>query len=614
MAKTELLRNLMGYAGTDVLIRFAGTLFTLHGGERNGGGCSLSASVVKAVCLYHHIHGKNDLSVLSADSFVNEPALIQRKDNTTLAENRLAEEVFDVALYNPASGIFTASTITRKKNADPVFKEYRISKSQRNGTILILAMLPHLIETNADIKNAMEDIEKESDWEAIYNQFFFLSDRIYHMIKDNDIKCDIQTTGTGDQTIGVIRPFTALSISSGTYSYTDDDTVFGAPQIFTGSLKQAAAVAVEMEKVAGKYRLSERKLTKSEEYMVPKFEKGYRCNPETKIAAELIQKSTNMKHRIRNGMYYGEPGCGKTTIVKEIAAALGLPYTVVTCDPSTEIFNLVGQLLPATGDSKAPTAEEMKKVFGMLDLPTPIDVRCDLKNSYCRMTGEEELPIGFDENECMDLLFYKLIENISRIMKQDGKDFVYVPSELVKALKYGYVCEIQEPSNIRQAGVLTGLNNIMDINSGTVTLPTGEIIQRHPDAVVFYTTNIDLEGCKAINQSVISRCQIVKGIPLPNKETMINWVLFDTDVTNRMFASQCVEVGLLIKEYLQKNMLTDGCCGIREILDWAEASVIMEDPITAAECTIIPKATMEEDAQVYIRQQILEVQSFEKPV
>ena len=66
----------------------------------------------------------------------------------------------------------------------------------------------------------------------------------------------------------------------------------------------------------------------------------------------------------------------------------------------------------------------------------------------------------------------------------------YVETDFIKALKNGYVVGIiQEPSTILQPGVLVGLNSLLE-QEGTITLPTGEVIRRHPDAVVVVTTNV----------------------------------------------------------------------------------------------------------------------------
>lgn len=81
--------------------------------------------------------------------------------------------------------------------------------------------------------------------------------------------------------------------------------------------------------------------------------------------------------------------------------------------------------------------------------------------------------------------------------QSNGQTYTYVETDFIKALKYGYVIEIQEPTTIMQPGVLVGLNSMLE-QTGSITLPTGEIINRHPDAVVVVTTNVTYEGCRGL--------------------------------------------------------------------------------------------------------------------
>lgn len=53
-----------------------------------------------------------------------------------------------------------------------------------------------------------------------------------------------------------------------------------------------------------------------------------------------------------------------------------------------------------------------------------------------------------------------------------SQTYTYVETDFIKALKNGYLVEIQEPSTILQPGVLVGLNSLLE-QSGTITLPTG---------------------------------------------------------------------------------------------------------------------------------------------
>lgn len=70
----------------------------------------------------------------------------------------------------------------------------------------------------------------------------------------------------------------------------------------------------------------------------------------------------------------------------------------------------------------------------------------------------------------------------------DGRQtFTYIETDFIRALKHGYLVELQEPTTIIQPGVLVGLNSLLE-QKGSITLPTGEVIHRHPDAVVVVTT------------------------------------------------------------------------------------------------------------------------------
>lgn len=102
--------------------------------------------------------------------------------------------------------------------------------------------------------------------------------------------------------------------------------------------------------------------------------------------------------------------------------------------------------------------------------------------------------------DCMRVVLELVTNKISTLSKPQektsgGQSFTYVETDFIKALKNGYVIEIQEPTTIMQPGVMVGLNSLLE-QEGSITLPTGEIINRHPDAVVVVTTNVSYEGCR----------------------------------------------------------------------------------------------------------------------
>lgn len=122
----------------------------------------------------------------------------------------------------------------------------------------------------------------------------------------------------------------------------------------------------------------------------------------------------------------------------------------------------------------------------------------------------------------------------------------------MKALKQGYVIEIQEPSTIVQPGVLVGLNSLLE-QSGSITLPTGEVIQRHPDAVVVVTTNTSYEGCRGMNQSVLDRMSLVRDVELPSPEVMAQRAMSVTGATDEYEVSKMVQVVNDLAEYCRKT-------------------------------------------------------------
>ncbi|MBR4291513.1 MAG: ATP-binding protein, partial [Oscillospiraceae bacterium] len=116
--------------------------------------------------------------------------------------------------------------------------------------------------------------------------------------------------------------------------------------------------------------------------------------------------------------------------------------------------------------------------------------------------------------DCMAVVMYMVAEKIKALSKpaegeqSSGQTYTYVETDFVKALKNGYLLEIQEPTVIMPPGVLVGLNSLLE-QGGSITLPTGDVIQRHPDTVIVVTTNVTYEGCRGLNRatrSVLKRC------------------------------------------------------------------------------------------------------------
>ena len=106
--------------------------------------------------------------------------------------------------------------------------------------------------------------------------------------------------------------------------------------------------------------------------------------------------------------------------------------------------------------------------------------------------------------------------------------------------------------------------------------PTGEIINRHPDAVVVVTTNVTYEGCRGLNQSVIDRMSLVHDVELPSPEIMAGRAMSVTGFDDDYQVAKMVQVVNDLSEYMRKNGIPDGSCGCLLYTSYCGASVVAD--------------------------------------
>lgn len=253
--------------------------------------------------------------------------------------------------------------------------------------------------------------------------------------------------------------------------------------------------------------------------------------------------------------------------------------------------NLIGRLDEDVWEDQQ-THEKKSAMVIILD-----DMDYDPTGVYMALTGVENA--AATSQDCMSIVLDRVTEKVRELSKtaedksSSGQTYRYVETDFIKALKHGYVIEIQEPSTIVQPGVLVGLNSLLE-QSGSITLPTGEVIQRHPDAVVVVTTNTSYEGCRGMNQSVLDRMSLVRDVELPSPEVMAQRAMSVTGATDEYEVSKMVQVVNDLAEYCRKNSITDGSYGMRSLIDWIISSEITGDVYESALYTIISKATADE--------------------
>ena len=576
----------------------------------DGKEATLSASVIKAIHAICGCMNGND-------------GAVGTQDNKSMAEYKSSvnADAYHLVVYNKDSGTIMASVYD--KNTETV-ENYVLNAAGRDGAAIVMALHPTLME---DMEYRTKFYEYYAEFQSgfpdqtkMLNLMGCICDNVYRRAKDES--CDAHVKTSLDKSGNLMR-VSKTQLDSGAYTPTKVEAgnfCSFAHSISNGTIK-AAETVIEQSDFVGQFELQPRNLTLEEQALVPKLPEWYIVPEEAVEICKHAQLTTGKSTQMRNFLLRGPAGTGKTMCAKAIAAGLNLPYMKYTCSAGTEIFDFIGQILPDSENKSVATNEELQKVESMgginyenvaklLNLPDLEDMEYDPEGTYKILTGIDKKDVSVQD--CMAVVLDKTIGKVQALTKvkngekqSGGQTFSYTETDFLRALKNGYVVELQEPTTIMQPGVLVGLNSLLE-QEGSITLPTGEIIERHPDAVVVVTTNVDYEGCRGLNQSVVDRMSLIKDIELPTPEVMVQRAMSVTGETDEHQVSQMVNVVNSMAEYCKKNSILDGSVGMRSLIDWIISTQITGDVYKSALSTIISKATTDEDARMALITNTLE--------
>lgn len=532
-------------------------------------------------------------------------------DHRTAAEYKSSAgaDAYHLVVYDSNTGSLMASVYDSNMET---FENYTLNSSGRDGAAVMMALFPMLMQDDEFKENfeAYQDelnagyphMDKATEYMAL------MCDNAYRRIKDDS--CAAHVKVNVDKAGNLMR-VSQTHLDSG--SFTPTTVLAGEFKIFaqTGPAQiYSATETIDHADFEGQYVLNKRTFTPQETMLIPKLPEWYIIPKEVVDICKHAKATTSKSMQMRNFLLRGPAGTGKTMGAKAIAAGLGLPYMKYTCSANTEIFDFVGMIFPdsenSTGSAQLDAERETLMQMGginyanvskLMKLPDLDDMDYDPAGAYMALTGVENA--AATSQDCMSIVLDRVTEKVRELSKtvkdknSSGQTYRYVETDFVKALKHGYVIEIQEPSTIVQPGVLVGLNSLLE-QSGSITLPTGEVIQRHPDAVVVVTTNTSYEGCRGMNQSVLDRMSLVRDVELPSPEVMAQRAMSVTGATDEYEVSKMVQVVNDLAEYCRKNSITDGSYGMRSLIDWIISSEITGDVYESALYTIISKATADE--------------------
>lgn len=506
-----------------------------------------------------------DITVTGDGSFLNPEnssgAIRCVDDNLYLAEYALSEDKLQLALYNSDSGEFVFAV--QSDDGGETFKPFVLEHST---TVLWLAIMPQLFsrfeELNRldddrikrDLISDYEQIEKLAISELSYNlqQALYIANDCAYRTIDKEYKCVIPSSN--------MFPTTSKGILE---SYKSPDNwvgTFRTPAL-GGSKKTKTTESIDASALLGRYALNE-EISKDapvmpDWYVVPKW---------VLKAAHNIQfhnkSSINASIKQNNIALFGGCGSGKSEGAKAIASALGIPCTHISCSANTDEYVFTGNIQPKLSESN-PDEAFVKVLNGYTD--EDLDMSIDLQPEvlYKKLTGIYNLEVT--EKEIRDRIA-ELRSLPSESLSKNGIEYEFVPSPFVKALEEGHLICIEEPTNIRDSGVLIILNQIMD-SYQSITLPTGRVVHRHPNTVVCFAANVDEQNCGDLEASTISRLHTIYKIETPSKSELIERVKRNTGYEDNTVLDKMADVVLQLANFIKDHQL-NGCCGVREFICW----------------------------------------------
>ena len=264
-----------------------------------------------------------------------------------------------------------------------------------------------------------------------------------------------------------------------------------------------------------------------------------KINPCAVEIAETIFSTSSCPLPIRNIMLAGPAGTGKSNIADQVAFMLGVPIERYAGNADMDIDAIKGEVGPVV--------------------------------------------VGEGENAKM----------------------LYLPrwTKFVKTFKEGGVFEFQEVSALRP-GVLLGINEILQ--EGCLTVPCRdkdevETIYRHPNAIFVFTTNVDYEGCRQINQSVIDRF-LVYHIDELSVEEMCSRAMSASGLTDKVVALEMTKFVKEVAEQMARTGVDDGVCGMRSLITWMTLVACGQDIKKSCETAVINKTSFDREIRDSLRE------------
>lgn len=480
-------------------------------------------------------------------------------------------------------------------NHSPI-PDLSISSAKFDTTSILIVLMLIMADINED--NGVKDhavtkdllnqaVAEVSAGNAIPDDILYLvSDDMYYTIA-----YDHFTTGVKREGIDLLN---ADRVNDG--EFTTGDVLCGDPDILKpagskSSTSMTETMTVKEAKEAVKEYTDTLHWTPEEEELIPVFPDDTPVPPEISKVISRFVKTRGTKLPMNNFCWRGITAYGKSTGVSIMACVLHTPKAEFTCSYNTDENDFHSQFVPNSDMSTAGISAS---------LPSFEDIRNDPDGAYEQITGQAKTDVSYDEV----LQAY----GSAVAARSGGARFKLVESDYVKALTHGWICEVQEFSRIRDAGVLVKLNKY-DQPGSIIPLVNGDHLRRHENAIVFYTDNVGYASSRPVDQSVIRRMSfVIDSYEMPKKRAIAR-IKANTGFKNDDLLDKLYNVWVELVKYCKDHDINEGPISLTELERWVsvvgiEGTANLEE--TCMEC-IIGKVTSDPDTQNEIRDNSLKL-------
>jgi len=366
--------------------------------------------------------------------------------------------------------------------------------------------------------------------------------------------------------------------------YAPNDAIKGTFQILGETKKAREWTLKELQKIYRRHW----SFPKDYEDRIPQL-------PEDMKVGEYAQDilSAIVESPFRKFMITGNAGTGKTTDAQMVAQILGVPYFALNCGPETDESTLVAGIYP---NSRKRTEDRIKFPSLQEFVTDPMQALEEVAH-----TRKE----GITKSEAFRELLDAVYQSGYQKAKNEG-DFVMQESEIIKGCRMPSVIEIMEASLIVEPGTLGKLNRLLD-DSRKMDLLYGEVVERHPNAIIIITTNLNYVANREFDFSVVSRMNKVQHRKDLTEQQLAERAMFRTGCKDMEVLKQMAKVMKRLDAVVKEEFGKVGLCGYREYENWVYEYMRTQNLVKAAEDTVLSKLASDEEDRDLLRQVCMEI-------